>query len=192
MKEWKIPGNGHYYSFDYGNAHFIGLDTKHGEFYDYDTQVKWLEEDLIQVADEVDWVIVFLHHNGKSCTYKSGYESVISLYPLFEKYGVDLVLNGHAHTYERLNPMNGAGEVLKTGKGFTSITVGSGGKLRGVGTDPMPYKPDPDNCRYPDLVAAYSHQWAFLSLKIDGKILTGKAIATKKRDIVDEFIIHKG
>ncbi len=193
IKEWKLPGNEHYYSFDYGNAHFIALDSKNGDFYDYERQVAWLEEDLSRVAGTENWKIVFLHHNGRSCTYKDAYENVVSLYPIFEKHGVHLVLNGHAHTYERLNPMNGQGEVVREGeqKGFTSITVGSGGKLRGVGTDPKAFTPDPDNCRYPGLVAAYAHDWAFLKLDISGESLRGTAITTHDLKVVDRFEIRK-
>ncbi|MEL7124540.1 MAG: metallophosphoesterase family protein [Bacteroidota bacterium] len=202
VKEWKLPGNEHYYSFDYGNIHFIGLDTKQGELYEYDKQVAWLRDDLSNISKDMEWTIVFLHHNGKSCTYKNDYEGVVSLYPIFEEFDVDLVLNGHAHTYERLNPMNGNGEVLITKKdtstnsyvqteGFTSITVGSGGILRGLGNDPDPFTPNPEACRYPDLVAAYTHDWVFLKLDIDGNQLTGTAMTTEDLTIVDRFIIQK-
>ncbi len=202
VREWKLPGNEHYYSFDYGNAHFVGLDTKMGDvLYDSAAQVKWLEADLASIGDQQDWKVVFLHHNGRSCTYKNDYKSVVGLYPIFEKYGVDLVLNGHAHTYERLNPMDGEGQVVERAmstnshyqapEGFISITAGSGGKLRGVGTDPKPFHPDPGNCKYPNLVAASSHTWAFLTLKIEGKTLEGTAMATKDRKVVDQFRICK-
>ncbi len=192
MQEWKLPGNEHYYSFDHGKVHFIGLDTKNGEMYDYDRQIAWLKNDLANRREDLDWTIVFLHHNGKSCTYKHDYEGVVSLYPIFAEYGVDLVLNGHAHTYERLNPMNGEGEVVSSpDSGFISITVGSGGKLRGIGSDPNPWTPEPDSCRYPGLVAAYVHDWAFLSLEVDGKRLTGRAITTSDFQVVDAFEIGK-
>lgn len=202
VKEWKLPGNEHYYSFDYGNVHFVGLDTKMGDvLYDSAAQVNWLEADLAKVSDEQDWKVVFLHHNGRSCTYKDDYKAVVGLYPIFEKYGVDLVLNGHAHTYERLNPMDGEGQVVQNAirkdshyqnpEGFISITAGSGGKLRGVGTDPKPFSPDPDNCKYPNLVAAFSHTWAFLTIKVEGKTLKGTAMATKDGKVVDQFKISK-
>lgn len=203
VKEWKLPGNEHYYSFDYGHVHFVGLDTHMGEvLYDDQAQLAWLEDDLSKLSEDQQWIIVFLHHNGKSCTYKKDYEAVLGLYPLFEKYGVDLVLNGHAHTYERLHPMNGVGEVVtqKAGntshryhkpEGFLCITAGSGGKLRGIGSDPKPFTPAPDDCRHPGLVAAFSHTWAFLKLEIDGRTLKGTAIATENQVVVDEFEICK-
>ena len=201
-QQWKLPGNEHYYSFDYGKVHYIGLDTKNGEFYKYEVQKKWLENDLKTAQGKYDWIIVFLHHNGKSCTYKDDYEAVVTLYPLFNEYNVDLVLNGHAHTYERLRPMDGNGVVVNSDsiqndnqyinpEGFISITAGSGGKLRGVGSDPTAFIPDPDNCKYPNLVAAYAHTWAFLEIKVNGKNLKAQAINTEDGQLVDEFEIRK-
>lgn len=200
-QQWKLPGNEHYYSFDQGNVHFIGLDSKNGEFYEYDKQVSWLENDLKKAKGNYDWIVVFLHHNGKSCTYKDDYEAVVSLYPLFDRYNVDLVLNGHAHTYERLKPMNGRGEVLPISdvdhhsyynpEGFISITAGSGGKLRGVGSDPKAFTPDPSNCQYPDLVAAYNHTWAFLEIAVNGKVISAKTISVQNGEVLDAFVVNK-
>ena len=200
MKEWKLPGNEHYYSFDYGNVHFTALDTKNGEMHDYDKQVEWLKEDLANIPESAEWRVVFLHHNGRSCTYKDDYEAVVSLYTLFDEYDVDLVLNGHAHTYERLRPMNANGPTMEqvlqdsiysNPTGFVSITVGSGGKLRGIGSDPTPWEPSPENCDYPNLVAACTHDWAFLKLDVNGKVLTGTAITTEGNQVVDRFSIEK-
>ncbi|MDX2303392.1 MAG: metallophosphoesterase family protein [Microscillaceae bacterium] len=201
-KEWKLPHNEHYYSFDHANAHFIALDSKKGDFFEYEKQKLWLIEDLEAAQQKgFDWLFVFLHHNGKSCTYKKDEEKVIALYPIFEKYHVDLVLNGHAHTYERLQPMNGQGELTQTypygqsdyenPQGFISITVGSGGKLRGVGTDPEVFEPDPENCRHPNLVAQSNHSWIFLNLSVEGKTLRAKAIRTLDQAVVDEFEVQK-
>lgn len=200
LVEWKLPGNGHYYSFDYGNTHFIGLDSKDGDFYKYEEQVHWLEEDLKQSKDRYRWIIVFLHHNGKSCTYKEDTERVIALYPLFEKYNVDLVLNGHAHTYERLNPMDGRGipiqrylgmNIYDDPEGFISVTTGSGGKLRGVGSDPTAYTPDPENCRHQNLVAASRHVWAYLQVTITNSELRAVSISSANDEVFDSFIIRK-
>lgn len=200
MKEWKLPGNEHYYSFDYGNVHFTALDTKNGEMHEYDNQVEWLKEDLANIPESAKWRVVFLHHNGRSCTYKDDYEAVVSLYKLFDEYDVDLVLNGHAHTYERLRPMDANGPTIQNisqdsiytnPNGFVSITVGSGGKLRGIGSDPTPWEPSPENCDYPNLVAAFTHDWAFLKLDVNGKTLSGTAIATEGNQVVDRFRIEK-
>lgn len=200
MQEWKLPHNEHYYSFDYGNTHFVALDTEMGGMYDIENQLAWLKEDL-EKHKNAPWLIVYLHHNGHSCTYKKDYEGVVKLYPIFAKYGVDLVLNGHAHTYERLNPMDGTGTLVsgyngptdsyENPKGFVAITAGSGGKLRGIGSDPKPYSPDPENCRYPGLTAKAIHDWVYLQISINGNTLEGKAYTTHGNKMVDRFTMVK-
>ncbi len=107
VREWSLPNNEHYYSFDYGNAHFIALDSQNGNLYDQANQIAWLEQDLAR-ANGATWTFVFFHHPMITCTYK-GHELdlAIALMPLFERYGVDVVFNGHAHTYERLYPFRG-------------------------------------------------------------------------------------
>jgi predicted phosphodiesterase len=202
FKEWKVPGDRHFYNFHYANAHFIALDSgPKGEIYDYDRQLAWLEAQLKNKRASDDWTIVYLHHNGKSCTYKEDYAGVMSLYPLFDRYDVDLVLNGHAHTYERLNPLNGQADVLPNylkqkdrylhPEGFISITIGSGGKLRGKIGDPTPFTPDPEQCRHPDLVARAVHDWIYLGVAISGKKLTATAYTTSDNAVVDRFVVEK-
>ena len=200
-QEWKLPGNEHYYSFDYANTHFIALDSKEGDFYEHETQMEWFKTDLEEAQGKYDWIIVLIHHNGKSCTYKPDYEIVMDLYTLYEKYGVDLVLNGHAHTYERLNPMNGNGEVLEGSQdeihnygemdGFISITAGSGGKLYDKNGYSLTTNLDSLTCKYPNLVAAATHATQFLEVTISGKVLSAKSIETVNGEETDSFTIRK-
>jgi hypothetical protein len=104
-REWYLPHNEHYYSFDYGNAHFIALDTRDGSIWDLRNQVAWLQQDLDKHRDS-EWLFVYFHHPGITCTYKENNEAVIEHFmPLFDRYGVDVVFAGHAHTYERLFPI---------------------------------------------------------------------------------------
>lgn len=109
VREWSLPNNEHYYSFDYGNAHFIALDSKSGSLYDRSNQLAWLEQDLATKRGGAAWNFVYLHHPIMTCTYK-GHEADLArdLIPLFQQYDVDVVFTGHAHTYERLYPnLNG-------------------------------------------------------------------------------------
>ena len=141
VKEWKLPNNEHYFSFDYGNAHFIAFDSREGDLYDFENQMTWLEKDLKNAQGKYDWIFVYLHHNGITCTYKRVYKQVVGLYPLFARYNVDLVLNGHAHTYERLHPIDANGLVIDSLRintkeypdiknGFIVVTTGAGGQLK--------------------------------------------------------------
>lgn len=137
-REWALPNNEHYYSFDYGNTHFIALDTADGFLYDEVNQVAWLEQDLAAVQHRTTWIVVYFHHPVLTCTYKGDIPEISSvLYPLFDQYNVDLVLNGHAHTYERLFPVHGGVPVDQAQnpryvdpQGFITVVTGCGAKLK--------------------------------------------------------------
>jgi len=136
-KEWALPNNEHYYSFDWGNAHFIALDTADGFLYDEANQLAWLEADLRSARGRAQWVFVFYHHPIYTCTYKSNIpELQQQLWPLFDRYKVDVVFNGHAHTYERLFPLlNGVPQNQAQNPSYTDpngtiyIVSGCGGKF---------------------------------------------------------------
>tara|TARA_R110002111_G_scaffold179696_2_gene245325 strand:- start:725 stop:1894 length:1170 start_codon:yes stop_codon:yes gene_type:complete len=194
-KEWKLPNNEHYYSFNYNNAHFIALDTRDGNLYDKENQLKWFENSLKAAQGQYDWIFVYFHHNGRTCTYKSEYEDIIQLYPYFVRYNVDLVFNGHAHTYERLRPLDANGYAIKRfdqkqnsfeeiKDGFIQITTGAGGKLR------KNWQPDPNNCDK-KIVAAVAHTGHFTLVDIKNKELKLKAIASIGGAVLDSLMIKK-
>jgi 3',5'-cyclic AMP phosphodiesterase CpdA len=105
-----------YYSFNWGNAHFISLDshgTEAGSLRLYDTlspQVTWIKKDL--EANNKEWVIVYWHHPpftmGSHNSDKEGDLIRIrqNFIRILERYGVDLVLCGHSHNYERSYLLN--------------------------------------------------------------------------------------
>lgn len=99
-------GSEHYYSFDYGNIHFICLDSMTAELRATNSVMfEWLTNDLANVT--ADWTIAFWHHPPYSKgTHDSDfeYEQVQMrrvFLPVLESAGVDLVLAGHSHSYER-------------------------------------------------------------------------------------------
>lgn len=106
-KEWALPNNEHYYSFDYGNAHFIALDTADAYLFDEANQIAWLRNDLASAASRgAVWNFVYYHHPLLTCTYKSNQPEMSAvLFPIFDEFDVDVVFTGHAHTYERLYPL---------------------------------------------------------------------------------------
>jgi 3',5'-cyclic AMP phosphodiesterase CpdA len=75
-------------------------------------QTHWLEKTLREAAEDegVDWIIVQMHQDALSSS-KTGNGSDLGLreawLPLFDRYGVDLVLCGHDHDYERSWPVRG-------------------------------------------------------------------------------------
>ena len=94
-----------YYSFDYGNLHFICLESHETDRSPDGAMMTWLEEDL--AANDKEWVIAFWHHSpyskGSGDSDELGRSIALrqNAVPLLERYGVDLVLTGHSHSYER-------------------------------------------------------------------------------------------
>jgi hypothetical protein len=105
-------GSEAYYSFDYGNIHFICLDSHDLERKPSGAMAKWLKADLEKA--KADWLIAFWHHppytkgshdSDKETDLKEMRQHIM---PIIESGGVDLVLTGHSHIYERSMLMDGA------------------------------------------------------------------------------------
>jgi hypothetical protein len=116
-----------FYSFDYGPVHFISLDTETA-FLDAtrrQVQLEWLRADL--AATTRDWKVVFYHRPGYSSGAEHGSDLAIrnAFAPIFEQYGVQLVLNGHDHDYERTLPMKTGGD--PSAQPVTYVVSGGGG-----------------------------------------------------------------
>lgn len=98
-------GTEKYYSFNYGNIHFICLDSMTSSRATGSPMLTWLEQDLSQNAQP--WVIAFWHHppytrgSHNSDTEAQLAEMRTNVLPILESWGVDLVLAGHSHSYER-------------------------------------------------------------------------------------------
>jgi predicted phosphodiesterase len=95
-----------YYSFDYRNAHFIALSTqldKYGEM----EQLKFLKSDLLltKANKNIDWTIVFFHIPFYSSDESYTTNMRRTYHPVFDEFGVDLVLQGHSHNYQRSYPL---------------------------------------------------------------------------------------
>ncbi|WGS64964.1 metallophosphoesterase [Marinitoga aeolica] len=111
--------NKRWYYFDYGKIRFIFLDSNAvGTQQLEKSQLKWLENILKNSSDKT--VLVFYHHPfWNNCKgYNYGMESHLEELwrPLFEKYGVKAVFNGHVHSYER-HEKNGIIYVITGGGG---------------------------------------------------------------------------
>jgi acid phosphatase type 7 len=106
-----------YYSFDYANVHFIVLDSEGpslgvGNPAPNSPMMLWLVSDL--QATTADWVIAFFHRPpySKGLLHDSDTEQGeinirTNVLPTLESYGVDLVLTGHSHSYERSYLLDG-------------------------------------------------------------------------------------
>lgn len=99
-----------YYSYDYGNTHFIALNSELWQyiFFDLPNPYKtWLENDIKSSTKK--FKVAYWHqppYSKGSHDSDDGFELFMigmrqRIIPILEKYGIDLVLCGHSHVYER-------------------------------------------------------------------------------------------
>ncbi len=107
-----------YYSFDYGNIHFMVLSSEEYNLDSTDAMLIWAKQDIQNTTQ--DWIVGLWHHppysKGSHDSDGSGTETDMreQALPILEKYGLDLVLNGHSHSYERSMLINGHYDVSST------------------------------------------------------------------------------
>jgi hypothetical protein len=120
-----------YYSFDYGNVHFIVLDSEQAPTSSSTPMLTWLDADL--AATTADWTIALWHRPP----YSRGllHDSDVELaevrmrqfaVPVLESYGVDLVLCGHSHSYERSYFLDGHYGLSSTFSSAHQVDAGDG------------------------------------------------------------------
>ena len=128
-------GTEKYYSFDYGNIHFICLDSMTSDRSATGPMATWLRADLASSTRQ--WTIAFWHHPPYSKgSHNSDTESNLvqmrqTFLPILEEAGVDLVLAGHSHSYERSFLIDGHYGVSST---FTNAMKKDGGSGRADGS----------------------------------------------------------
>jgi 3',5'-cyclic AMP phosphodiesterase CpdA len=159
-------GGKRYYSFKpKADIRFFSLDSNYMD----PEQLKWLEKEL--KASGSDWKIVFFHHPIYSSGEKHGSNLELRkiLEPVMVRNGVDVVLTGHEHFYERIKPQ----------KGINYFIIGSSAKLRegNIGKTELTAKGfDADN--------------VFMLAEIAGDNMTFRVI-TRKGAVVDSGTIRR-
>ena len=187
-----------YYSFNYYNVHLVALSTEI-EYKPFSSQYEFIENDLSRAASDpnIDWIVVYFHKQMyTSPSNHDDYPTLRSTYhPLFNKYGVDLVLQAHNHNYERTFPIkfnsNSPSNPIATTTNTDTHTdpdrqifapIGTGGVSIYAFTD----KADHFVKQYED--------FGILNIDITNEpqssSLTGKFYANNGK-IIDQFIIYK-
>ena len=203
-----------YYSFDFQNIHFIAIDTN-APLDVNSEQFKFVKSDLEQAASNksISWIIPFFHFPAYLITSAlsikdldptdsiavtiTSFESLKNIYqPLFDKYGINLVLQGHAHNYQRTYPIaynttnpsspiieNTNNDTYQKPTGEIFLTVGTGGESL---HEFIGYKP-------PYIAAGQDTLYGFLSLKFtnNGSSVTGTFYPNDWINPIDEFTIIK-
>jgi 3',5'-cyclic AMP phosphodiesterase CpdA len=167
---------GRWYAVRYANAVFIALDTEHAcaEVVTRDfvpglltqscnggpqpDQYRFLEDTLKAARADagVDWIVTYHHYplwsdgrHGSNLAIRNTWG------PLYDKYGVDLVLQGHDHVYERTKPIRGTNV---TQVGTVYITGGTGGASHYAfkNADPPEWVAGRNNAEYGVVVLDFS------------------------------------
>ncbi|CAM5583496.1 purple acid phosphatase family protein [Streptomyces canus] len=152
-----LPG---VYSFVHGNTAIISLDPNDVSFeipanlgISGGTQTTWFEGQLkkYRAAKDIDFIIVFFHHCAYCTSTAHASEGGVrqEWVPLFDKYTVDLVINGHNHQYERTDVIKGDKVAKKLPIGETAysetegvvyVTAGAAGRSLYAFTAPDSYE----------------------------------------------------
>ncbi|MBN2013333.1 metallophosphoesterase [candidate division KSB1 bacterium] len=161
-----------YYSFNYGNAHFISLDTNSP--YNPDSpQYTWLVNDLkSEMRNNTLWTFVLFHKPPWSegwPDYPGELDVREHLVPIFEQFNVDMTFSGHTHDYER---------------GFINeiyyIITGGGGCTLEEGIHAYDY----------EHVTVWINQHHFTYVQLKDNVLELKAINIDG-EVIDEFVVEK-
>jgi 3',5'-cyclic AMP phosphodiesterase CpdA len=132
-----------YYSFERENVTFVALDSNAMD----DDQLAWLTDTLGRATTL--WKIVFLHHPLYSSARTHGSDVPLrrQLEPILVRHGVQVVLSGHDHVYERTTPQNGV----------VYFVSGAGGQLRRGNLSPKPF-----------MAAGFDLDHSFLTFELEG------------------------
>jgi predicted phosphodiesterase len=128
FKYLSAPEPQYRYTFAYGNAQFFMLDSNR-PCDEKSEQYQWLDQELAK--SKATWKFVVHHHpvfSSEQITYSNtrGDARVADLKKLYEKYGVDIVFNGHSHNYERTWPIKD-GHATPPGKGVIYMVIAGSG-----------------------------------------------------------------
>ncbi len=162
------------YSFEYSNALFVVLDTNTS----VKDQTAWLEDQLANT--NATWKFVIYHHPAYSSAPGRNNAAVRKYWtPLFDKYKVDLALQGHDHAYLRTYPMYDGKPVDSANEGTIYIVSVSGTKFYKQG-----------EFEYTEFGMTNVATYQALDIQIDGDSLTYKSYDVEGA-VRDEFVIKK-
>ena len=158
-----------YYSFDYGNIHVVVLDSYDSDRSAGGNMLQWLEGDL--ALNDKPWLIAVWHHppytkgSHNSDTEGRLIDMRQNALPILEAWGVDLVLTGHSHTYER--------SYLVDGHYGTSGTIDVGANILDIGDGS---ELSDGAYQKPDIVAAQNEGAVYAVAGSSGKVSTGYSL----------------
>lgn len=166
------PDGRTWYSFDCGNTHVVCLDSC-ADLHEHERMVAWCRKDL--AASDATWKIVFYHHPSYDVGRHRSRWGHGDLLPIFREHGVDLVLCGHSHSYQRFVPLYESG-VNEAHPIVHVVTAGGGAPLYEIERHPY--------------LAAGGLDYHYLVVRVDGPRLSARALTAEGR-LLDAFALVK-
>jgi predicted phosphodiesterase len=174
------PVDKQWFSFDFGNAHFISLDYRHP----YDKEmIDWFIKDI--TASDADWNFVFMHRPVYDFgAHRSRWgQDVWS--ELFHEYKIDVVFAGHSHIYERFYPVLNADD--KNNWPVTYITTGGGGAgLYDISSSE--YLASAESVNHFIAVDVSSNELKLKTIDINGEVFDRLEIKQDKGRFADDYL----
>ncbi len=203
-----INETGYYYSYDYQNVHFVILDTNDlgADNALSAAQTEWLVADLKKAneSEKIDFIVVSLHKGPYTAGSHAFDEDVIALRhqltPIFADNNVDLVLQGHDHTYSVSERLDREGK--KSDNGVLYINLGTMGDkyYNYIYSDEVSIikrtSVDPRIASYltEDGYLELTETPCFLKVEVDGKkfVVKSYTIVNGEEVLVDDIDLSKG
>jgi hypothetical protein len=191
---------GQVYSFNFNNVHFLSMATEIS-YSSGSSQNVFVKNDLAAAAanPNIDWIIVYFHKpmysSPNSCSSCDGESSLRDIYhPIFDQYGVDIVLEGHAHDYQRSFPIkfnsNSKSNPIITNNNINNYIDPEGQIHAIVGTGGVNFHSLDGKSSF--IASQQSSRFGHLNIDIQnsGTNLIGKFISNEG-GILDQFTISK-
>ncbi len=190
-----------FYSYDYNKVHFLVMSAK-SVYYKGSEQYNFVLEDLKKASENenINWIVVSSY--GPPYTSPSEHTAFKELrevyHPIFEQYGVDLVLSGHNHNYQRTYPLtynpNDSGEPTVTNTAASNYDGQKDGIVFAiVGTGGVNFYSFDGQAPFVD--TQFANKFGFLNIDISNGNpdikLTGTFYDNKGGQILDQFTIEK-
>ena len=175
------------YSFNYGDVHYVSLNTDYEELHEWDPDMlknesTWLDADLAAAVKDGKRLVVLMHRPVWDSPY-DGQKDINGQYfmPIFDKYNVPLVFAGHEHVYARTLPMkdNQPGQT-----GTVYITTGRSGTESWDGAVRRPFDTvyyNPMDMPMYLILQVEPQEFRVTALKVDGTVIDTLSIPAANR-----------
>lgn len=161
------------YAYGYGPLRVVVVDSEvyeRGDEAGIAAQLVWLEE-ILAIGTDRPWTVVVVHHPSfTSLAENDDPELRGDLAPIFARFGIDLVLSGDVHAYERFQPIDGV----------TYVVTGGGGAELHRGLEPGPLSAVAASVYHAVRLEAGPERLVLEAIDRDGEVIDGVEVVSRE------------